>query len=82
MNRQLIIKKLSYRSNYRGCKEIDLLLGKFTKNYLTKLTAKQLIEYEYLLNQPDLDIYNGFMNPELADGNLKKLSIWELILLQ
>jgi succinate dehydrogenase flavin-adding protein (antitoxin of CptAB toxin-antitoxin module) len=80
MNRDLLIKKLSYRSNYRGCKETDLLLGQFSKNYLTKLTNKQLEEYDYLLDQPDLEIYNSFINPALAPDNLKQLSIWDLLI--
>ncbi len=79
MNKSLLIKKLSYRSNYRGCKETDLLLGQFTKNHLAKLTDRQLEEYDYLLNQPDLEIYNAFINPQSAPDNLKELSIWELL---
>ena len=33
-NIDLLKKKIIYRSNYRGTKEMDKLLGAFTKKYL------------------------------------------------
>ncbi len=75
MNKELL-KKLSYRSNYRGCKETDLLLGKFAEQYLHQLSSLQLQEYEYLLNQADVDIYQALMNKD----NCFSLSIWEMLM--
>ena len=34
LNIDLLKKKIIYRSNYRGTKEMDKLLGSFTKNTL------------------------------------------------
>jgi antitoxin CptB len=75
MNKELL-KKLSYRSNYRGCKETDLLLGKFAEQYLHQLSSLQLQEYEHLLNQADVDIYQALMNQD----NCFSLSIWEMLM--
>ena len=36
-------KKIIYRSNYRGTKEMDNLLGAFTKKYIDKLNKKDLL---------------------------------------
>ena len=33
-------KKIIYRSNYRGTKEMDKLLGAFTKKYIDELNYK------------------------------------------
>ena len=33
-------KKIIYRSNYRGTKEMDKLLGKFVKKYINDLQKK------------------------------------------
>jgi antitoxin CptB len=41
-------KKIIYRSNYRGTKEMDKLLGSFTKKYIN------IIEVEYLQHLCDL----------------------------
>ena len=53
-------KKIIYRSNYRGTKEMDKLLGAFTKKYINKLDFKELIELERLLNIDDTNLYNFY----------------------
>ena len=35
-----IKKMIIYRSNYRGTKEMDKLLGSFVKNYIDKFTIE------------------------------------------
>ena len=35
-------KKIVYRSNYRGTKEMDKLLGAFTRKYLDQLNEEDL----------------------------------------
>ena len=42
-------KKIKYRSEYRGIKEMDLLLGNFVKKYIDIFTYDELIDlYEIL----------------------------------
>ncbi len=56
-------KKIIYRSNYRGTREMDKLLGAFTKKYINVLSEKDLIDLEKLLNIDDTNLfnfYNGF----------------------
>lgn len=53
-------KKIIYRSNYRGTKEMDKLLGKFVKNYINKLNEKDLNDLENLLNIDDTNLYNFY----------------------
>ena len=53
-------KKIIYRSNYRGTKEMDKLLGAFTKKYIDKLDIKELFELEKLLNIDDNNLYNFY----------------------
>ena len=58
-----IKKKIIYRSNYRGTKEMDKLLGSFTKKYIDELSIDDLSDLENLLNLDDDNIYkfyNGF----------------------
>tara|TARA_Y100000741_G_scaffold330826_1_gene285692 strand:+ start:268 stop:534 length:267 start_codon:yes stop_codon:yes gene_type:complete len=55
-------KKIIYRSNYRGTKEMDKLLSAFTKKYINDLNINDLIDLEKLLNLDDntlYDFYNG-----------------------
>ena len=51
-------KKIIYRSNYRGTKEMDKLLGKFVKKYINELPEEDLIDLDKLLNIDDTNLYN------------------------
>ena len=59
-NIDLLKKKIIYRSNYRGTKEMDKLLSAFTKKYINELNHDELIDLEKLLNIDDTNLYNFF----------------------
>ena len=51
-------KKIIYRSNYRGTKEMDKLLGAFTNKYINELSNEDLTNLEKLLEIDDNNLYN------------------------
>ena len=53
-----IKKKIIYRSNYRGTKEMDKLLGAFTNKYLDSLDDNDLVDLSNLLNLEDEKLYS------------------------
>ncbi len=53
-------KKIIYRSNYRGTKEMDKLLGAFTNKYIDKLDIENLHYLEKLLDLDDNNLYNFY----------------------
>ena len=55
-----IKKKIIYRSNYRGTKEMDKLLGAFTKKYINELNNQDLLDLEKLLNIDDDNLYKFY----------------------
>ena len=59
-------KKILYRSNYRGTKEMDKLLTAFTTKYINKLNVNDLIDLEKLLNIDDKNLYS-FYNEQSTD---------------
>ena len=59
-NIDLLKKKIIYRSNYRGTKEMDKLLGAFTKKYIDELSTKDLLDLEKLLNIDDDNLYSFY----------------------
>ena len=67
-------KKIIYRSNYRGTKEMDKLLGKFVKKYINDLQEKDLIDLDKFLNIDDTNLYN-FYNGIETDFEIKKNNI-------
>ena len=60
LNIDLLKKKIIYRSNYRGTKEMDKLLGSFTKKYIETLNLKDLTDLEKLLDIDDTNLYNYY----------------------
>ena len=48
-NKEIIIKKIIYRSSHRGSKEMDLLLGNFVKKYIDQFNDIELNDLEKLL---------------------------------
>ena len=57
-----IKKKIIYRSNYRGTKEMDKLLGAFTNKYLNQLDYNDLVDFIKLLEIDDNNLYNFYNN--------------------
>ena len=55
-----IKKMIIYRSNYRGTKEMDKLLGAFTNKYLNQLNYEDLNELIKLLEIDDNNLYNFY----------------------
>ena len=70
-------KKIIYRSNYRGTKEMDKLLSFFTKKYINKLEINDLNDLEKFLNIDDTNLYNfynGFKtNKEIKENKISSL---------
>ena len=70
-------KKIIYRSNYRGTKEMDKLLGAFTKKYINELNNNDLFNLEKLLDIDDDNLYNFYKGIK-TDVNFEKNRINEL----
>ena len=70
-------KKIIYRSNYRGTKEMDKLLGAFTKKYIETLSINELKDLEELLDIDDTNLYN-FYNGLDYDIKIKDNYIYSL----
>ena len=49
--------KIIYRANYRGSKEMDKLLGSFTKKYIDQLKDEELLLLCDLLDCDDENLY-------------------------
>ena len=60
LNIDQLKKKIIYRSNYRGTKEMDKLLGAFTKQYIDKFNDNDLSQLIKLLEIDDNNLYNFY----------------------
>jgi len=70
-------KKIIYRANYRGTKEMDILLSKFVDKYINILSKDELKELFDFLNMEDEIIYNYYLTKKI-DKKIKKNKILEI----
>ena len=70
-------KKIIYRSNYRGTKEMDKILGAFTNKYIDELSSSELVDLEKLIDIDDDNLYNFYngleTNIEFYDNKINYL---------
>ena len=69
--------KIIYRANYRGTKEMDILLGSFTKKYIHQLLDTELSLLSDLLDCDDENLYRFNQGLELTI-EIKKNKVTEL----
>lgn len=62
-------KRLTYRANYRGFKEADLILGGFAKAHMSELTDEEVMAFEDLLGAKDHDIYDWITGAKDVPAN-------------
>ena len=55
-NKQNLINKIIYRSQYRGTKEMDLFINKFVNSIIQELDFNQLEELNSLINLDDEEL--------------------------
>ena len=71
---EIFKKKLIYRSNYRGTKEMDILLSKFVKQYIDKFDEIELNELDKFLDFQD-DVILSYYHHGVAQQNIDKNKI-------
>ena len=70
-------KRLIYRSQYRGTKEMDKLIGSFVQSNIDKLNIIQLKELEKFLDIDDDTLYK-FYNGLKIETEIDKSEIFKL----
>lgn len=55
--REKRLKKLNFRADHRGIRELDILVGGFAKQHLEKLSDLELDQFEALMHVPDQQFY-------------------------
>ncbi len=71
-------KKIKYRSEYRGIKEMDLLLGKFVKKYVDTFNYNQLLDLYKILEKDDDEIFKWYSGIE-NNKEISKNSVSDLL---
>ena len=73
-NKQNLINKIIYRSQYRGTKEMDIFVSSFVKSIIDSLSTDDLKDLDILVNMNDEDISKISKN-EMSFENKKILKL-------
>ena len=73
-NKQNLINKIIYRSQYRGTKEMDIFVSGFVKSIINSLSFDDLLDLDKLVNMNDEDISKISKN-EMSFENKKILKL-------
>lgn len=68
-------KRMIYRSKQRGWLEADLLMGSWAVKHVPSLSLEELDEYEVLLKEETIDIYNYISGKDALPPHLQNLSV-------
>ena len=61
-NKEILKKEIIYRSQHRGFKEMDLILGQFVKKYIEIFNEDELNDLNKLLFMEDELIYKWYLD--------------------
>ena len=61
----LLRKKILYRSEYRGIKEMELLLNSFVKKHINDFNIVELKQLNDLLNFDDDNLFKWYLNKKV-----------------
>ena len=73
-NKEILKKRIIYRSEHRGTKEMDLLLGNFVKKYINKFNDAELKDLEKLLFIEDEIIYKWYFEKK-SDNSIQNTKV-------
>jgi len=57
-DREIRQRRIRFRAQHRGTREMDLLMGRFAAAALAQLSDRELTDFEVLMEEPDSDVLN------------------------
>lgn len=73
-------RRLIFRSDHRGIKEMDVIMGRFAKVHVPNFTEDELAEYDALLCNNDPDLYNWITQKEPAPDEIASMGVFAKLL--
>ena len=75
-NKEILLRQIIYRATHRGSKEMDILLGKFVKKYISDLNTDDLKNLNEIMTIDDDLIYDWYFNrinnKKIADNKVSQ----------
>tara|TARA_B100001250_G_scaffold312343_1_gene274358 strand:- start:269 stop:520 length:252 start_codon:yes stop_codon:yes gene_type:complete len=74
-NKQNLIKKIKYRSQYRGTKEMDEFMNSFVNQIIDDLNFNELEQLNKIINLNDEEILKISHNNKKSDNKIVNLLV-------
>lgn len=81
MNLENNRKRLIFRSNHRGTKEMDLIMGSFAAAHVPLFSEDELAAYEDFLGENDPDVYNWITGVEQPPERIAAMSVFQKLMM-
>lgn len=72
-------KRLIYRSKQRGWLEVDILMGSWAAKNVPHLTTEEMDDYEAILNEETIDIFNFVSGKDPLPDRLKSSRMMKVL---
>ena len=73
-------RRLIFRSDHRGTKEMDIIMGRFAKAHVPEFNEDELADFDALLCNNDPDLYNWITRKEDAPEPIASMSVFQKLL--
>ena len=73
---QKLKKRLIHQSWYRGCKETDMLLGRFVRDQQEQLSDDEWHMLEQFMQEDDKDIYRWLTDQTAPPEHVTSMSLY------
>ncbi len=70
-------RRLIFRADHRGTKEMDILLGTFAKQNVPDFSEEELTEFDTLLSHNDPDLYNWITGKETPPDSVAQMAAFQ-----
>ena len=65
-------KQMIYRSNHRGIKEMDIVLGLYADAHVMELSAAELDDFARIMDEMDRDLFSWFTGEVACPDHINK----------
>ncbi len=76
---ETVRKRLAWRASRRGIKEMDILVGGYADAHLPRMSAKELVLFEALLEIPDQQLLSWVTRQEDVPEHLKNPMLLQIL---
>jgi antitoxin CptB len=79
MELDVLRKRLLWRASHRGMKEMDLMLGGFTRAHIAEMTEAELQELEAIVSLPDQDLLSWVVSQSEVPERHRSATLMRLL---